>query len=54
MIRKFTCREIAFFVWSSGAGSLGGVPLAVSPRNGTKLVYLSMYASRVTIKDTRE
>lgn len=35
-------------VCSGGGGSEAGVPVALSARNGTRLVYLSMYASRVT------
>lgn len=43
-----TWSEIALEVCSGGGESDAGVPVAVSARNGTRLEYLSMYASRVT------
>ena len=44
-----TWSEIAFDVCSGGGGSDAGVPLALSARKGTRLVYFSIYASRVTV-----
>ena len=41
---------MAFEVCSGGAGSDAGVPTAASSRYGTRLVYLSMYASKVTVR----
>lgn len=56
MIRKevlistgLTCSEIALEVCSGGGGSDAAVPLALSARKGTRLEYLSMYASRVSV-----
>jgi hypothetical protein len=37
-----TCIEMAFEVCSGEAASVGGVPLALSAINGTRLEYLSM------------
>lgn len=48
MLSGLTCSEIALEVCSAGGASDAGVPVAVSARNGTRLEYLSMYASRVT------
>jgi hypothetical protein len=48
-IQEHTPREMAFDICSSGGGSDGGVPDGMSARKGMRLVYLSTYASSVTI-----
>jgi hypothetical protein len=49
-----TWSEIAFDVCSGGGWSDAGVPLSLSPRKGTRLVYFSIYASRVTMDPEEE
>lgn len=49
-----TWSEIAFDVCSGGGGSDAGIPLALSARKGTRLVYFSIYASRVTMDPEQE
>jgi hypothetical protein len=44
----FTCKEIAKDVCSGGGASDTGVPVALSARYDTRLVYLSMYAFKVS------
>jgi hypothetical protein len=45
---------MAFDVCSGGGGSDAGVPLALSAKKGTKLEYLSMYASKVTVPQKKK
>lgn len=45
---------MAFDVCSGGGASDAGVPLALSAKNGTKLEYLSMYASKVTVPQKKD
>ena len=45
-----TCNEIASPVRSRGAGSESGAPLVDGLRYFTRLVYLLMYASRVSVQ----